>query len=112
MSMVLKNNWWRFCWWWFCAFLGLLACLAVALLFAIITSGCQRGDFKIEPVVSSQPAPFDGYTISPEIYAEEGDAVQGTGVHLYIKGLDLDEIINKDREAHRSSVALREAGVR
>ena len=81
-----------------------LAVIAASIVLAFILSGCQRGDFKIEPVVHGQAAPFDGYTISPEIYATEGTPVQGTGVHIFIKGLDPNDVLD--------SVALREAGVR
>lgn len=69
------------------------ALFAGMVLVMAVFVGCQRGDFKVEPVMNGQPAPFDGYTISPEIYAEEGEPVIGTGVHVYVKGLDPNDLL-------------------
>ena len=57
--------------------------------------GCSGGDFKVTPVIKGQPAPHDGYTLSTEIYVEEGSTIAMSGVHIWIKGLDPNDILSE-----------------
>jgi len=61
----------------------------ITLIMAmLLISGCQRGDIKAQIVIQGQPAPYDGYNISPEIYVLEGQPVPMTGALVWINGLD------------------------
>lgn len=66
-------------------------CLISLLLF-----GCsvRRGDIKVQFVVEGQAVPFDGWNIGPELYRFEGEPAKVTGYHVWINGLDPNDISN------------------
>jgi len=62
--------------------------LITLILVMLLIGGCQTGDIKAQMVIKGQPAPYDGYNISPEIYVLEGQPVPMTGALVWINGLD------------------------
>jgi len=66
--------------------------LLVALVAFLMCAGCQRGDFKVSPVIENMPAPHDGYNIGPELYVEQGDPVPVTGAVIWIRGLEPNDL--------------------
>jgi hypothetical protein len=72
----------------------IVAVLAVCAIFV----GCQRGDIQAEFVIDGQPAPFDGYTLTPSIYALRGQPVVGTGLHVHVEGADPNDILGSNLE--------------
>lgn len=64
--------------------------LTIICLLAIC--GCNGGDIKITPVIKKQPAPHSGYNLSPEMWVEQGERVPMTGVVLWLKGTEPNDI--------------------
>ncbi len=62
--------------------------LVAILIITLFTSGCQRGDFRMSPVIEGQPAPHDGFNLGPEIYVYQGQPVKMSGMVLWVNGLD------------------------
>jgi len=58
----------------------------------LLMSGCQRGDFRISPIIAGQPAPHAGYNVGPETYIEEGQPALVTGAVIWIRGLDPNDL--------------------
>jgi hypothetical protein len=67
--------------------------IALSVILVVSCVGCRRGDIQAELVIKGQPAPFSGYTITPAIYAEEGQPVIGSGVHVHIDGVDPNDFL-------------------
>lgn len=70
--------------------LTIVMCLAI-----LCVAGCRSGDFKLTPVIIAQPAPHDGWLISPDLWVTEGQPVPLSGAVVWIKGLDLPEYDQK-----------------
>ena len=66
----------------------------IVLLFVLF--GCKHGDFKAEVVIKGQPAPFDGYNAGPELYVMQGQLCPVSGVVIWIKGIDPNDIVGND----------------
>ena len=62
--------------------------LMMSLMFMLLISGCQRGDFQMSPVLQGQPAPHAGYNVGPDLFLMPGQPVKVTGAVIWIKGLD------------------------
>jgi hypothetical protein len=69
--------------------------VAAIIFSCLMCSGCDRGDIRAEFVIKGQPAPFDGYTISPEIYSTKDTPVPMSGVHVWITGLDPNDLFSE-----------------
>lgn len=62
--------------------------ICVIVLAILLVAGCQRGDIKVSPIITGQPAPHAGYNIGPELFLETGDIAKVTGAVIWIRGLD------------------------
>lgn len=64
----------------------------LAVILAVLVSGCRRGDFKMSTIIAGQPATHAGYNIGPELYLEPGDIAVTTGVVLWLEVLDPNDL--------------------
>ena len=69
--------------------------MIMLLLCACGLAGCQNGDLKISGVVEGQAAPHAGYNIGPDIYVKPGEPVPVSGVVVWIKGLDPNDLLGE-----------------
>lgn len=56
---------------------------------------CQRGDLKVTPIIEGQLAPHAGFNFGPDSYLKEGQPANVTGIVIYIKGADPNEIFGQ-----------------
>jgi hypothetical protein len=54
--------------------------------------GCQRGDFRVSPIIEGQKALHAGYNVGPELYLEEGQPAKVTGAVIWIRGFDPNDL--------------------
>ena len=71
------------------------ALLIVSLVFVCLLVGCSSGDAKISQVIEGQPAPHAGYNIGPDIWVEPNEPVKLTGVVIWIKGTDPNNLFGE-----------------
>lgn len=69
--------------------LRILVILAVLL---ISNTSCQRGDAQVSVVVQGQTAPHKGYNVGPDLYVEQGDPIPVSGLLIWIRGLDPNDL--------------------
>lgn len=86
---------------------SIVAFAIVALVFGamliLALAGCQRGDFKVSPVLEGQAAPHAGYNIGLELWLEKGMPAKVTGAVIRMKGLDPNNIIFDQDEISNSN---------
>lgn len=83
---------------------SLTIAIVLLALLAVLSTGCQRGDFTITPVFEGQPAPHDGFNFGPSSYVWEGQPVGVSGIVVYIKGVDLVGIIGTVEETEAAQL--------
>lgn len=66
--------------------------LIVMVALSICIVGCQRGDFRVTPVIAGQAALHAGYNVGPELYLEQGQPAKVTGAVIWIRGLDPNDL--------------------
>ncbi len=69
--------------------------LAGVAIFIMAMTGCQRGDIQLSPVFEDQAAPHAGWNFGPDSYLDQGDQVKVTGVVLWLKGTDPNDLFPK-----------------
>ena len=69
-----------------------LLCVLI-LLVALVLSGCNRGDFKVSPVVEGQASPHAGFNLGPDTWVETGNEIKVTGAVIWIKGVDPNSML-------------------
>lgn len=67
----------------------------IMVLLMVCFLGCNRGDFKATVVIEGQPAPHDGINVGPEMIVRQGDPVKVSGLVVYIKGMDPNDIFGE-----------------
>lgn len=65
-------------------------CIVLALL---VCAGCHHGDFEASVVFEGQAAPHDGYNVGPSTYVLKGQPCKVSGVVVYVKGLDPNDLL-------------------
>jgi hypothetical protein len=65
------------------------------LLVLLVLAGCNRGDFKASTVFEGQVAPHDGWNFGPETYVLQGQPVKVSGLLIYVKGLDPNNVLGE-----------------
>ncbi len=75
------------------AWVIIAAVFGAILIISLCLAGCQRGDFKMSPIVEGQLAPHAGYNIGPELWLEKGMPAKVTGAVIWIRGLDPNNVI-------------------
>lgn len=65
------------------------------ILLCLLLVGCNHGDFKAEPVIKGQPAPISGYNIGPELWVTIGQPCPVTGVVIWIKGAEPNDVFGE-----------------
>ena len=69
----------------------------ISLLVFICLVGCRHGDLKVSTVFENQPAPHSGFNVGPDWWVEQGDPVPVTGVVIWVKGLEPNDILGSKR---------------
>ena len=72
-----------------------LAAVICMICSVIVFVSCQRGDLKVTPIVEGQAAPHAGFNFGPDSYLQEGRPAKVTGIVIYIKGIDPNDIFEE-----------------